>query len=150
MNRILASLVLVCATCFALPSTASAQVTVAWSCVGNPGNAPDTAVMADGTTGYGSVPYAYNIGTYDVTVGQYVEFLNAKDPTGADPLGLYNSGMVDPTFGGINYSSSAASGNKYSVSSGAANHPVNYVSWYDALRFANWLDNGQGNGDTET
>ena len=28
--------------------------------------------------------------------------------------------------------------------------PVNFVSFYDALRFANWLNNGQGNGDTET
>jgi formylglycine-generating enzyme required for sulfatase activity len=24
------------------------------------------------------------------------------------------------------------------------------VSWYDAIRFANWLQNGQGSGDTET
>jgi hypothetical protein len=30
------------------------------------------------------------------------------------------------------------------------NKPVNYVTWYDAIRFANWLNNGQGSGDTET
>jgi formylglycine-generating enzyme required for sulfatase activity len=29
------------------------------------------------------------------------------------------------------------------------NKPVNFVSWYDAIRFANWLHNGQGSGDTE-
>ena len=28
--------------------------------------------------------------------------------------------------------------------------PVTYVSWYDAIRFANWLNNGQGAGDTES
>jgi formylglycine-generating enzyme required for sulfatase activity len=28
--------------------------------------------------------------------------------------------------------------------------PVNYVSWYDAARFTNWLHNGQGIGSTET
>ena len=28
--------------------------------------------------------------------------------------------------------------------------PVNYVSWYDAARFVNWLHNGQGTGGTET
>ncbi len=34
--------------------------------------------------------------------------------------------------------------------SGDGNHPVNYVTWYDTLRFANWLNNGQGTGDTES
>ena len=38
--------------------------------VGNPGNAPDTEIMDDGTTGYGSVVYNYQIGKYEVTVGQ--------------------------------------------------------------------------------
>ena len=28
--------------------------------------------------------------------------------------------------------------------------PVNYVSWFDAARVANWLQNGQGSGSTET
>ena len=28
--------------------------------------------------------------------------------------------------------------------------PVNFVSWYDSIRFANWLNNGQGTGSTET
>ena len=27
---------------------------------------------------------------------------------------------------------------------------MNWVSWYDAIRFANWMNNGQGSGDTET
>ncbi len=30
------------------------------------------------------------------------------------------------------------------------NRPVNYVSFWDAARFANWLHNGQGDGDTES
>jgi formylglycine-generating enzyme required for sulfatase activity len=143
-------LILALAALAAFTSRASAQVTINWSSVGNPGNAADTTLMSDGTSGYGSVSYVYNIGTYDVTVTQYVVFLNAKDPTGADPLGLYNSGMSDPTYGGITYTAAAANGSKYSVISGDSNHPVNYVSFYDTLRFANWLDNGQGNGDTET
>ena len=37
----------------------------------------------------------------------------------------------------------------YSVASDWANRPVNWVSWADAARFANWLTNGQGNGGTE-
>ncbi len=106
--------------------------------------------MTDGTTGYGSVGYEYNIGTYDVTNSQYVEFLNSNDPTGTSPLELYNSYMSDGTYGGIKYNSGAASGSKYSVISGKGDNPVNYVTWYDTLRFANWLDNGQTPGSTET
>ena len=50
------------------PSTVLADpVTMAWSTVGNPGNDADS-------TGYGAVDYSYNIGTYDVTVSQYVAF----------------------------------------------------------------------------
>ena len=57
----------------ALATTAQA-VTIDTVPVGNPGNAgdPDPA-----TGGYGAVDYAYNIGTYEVTAGQYTEFLNA-------------------------------------------------------------------------
>jgi formylglycine-generating enzyme required for sulfatase activity len=52
-------------------------------------------------------------------------------------------------YGGINYNSGAANGSKYSVISGNGNHPVNYITWYDAIRFANWLNNGQVPGSTE-
>ena len=58
--------------------------------VGDPGNAADTAVR--GSTGYGAVPYVYQMGKYDVTVGQYCQFLNAVAKT--DTYGLYNSGMA--------------------------------------------------------
>ncbi|HEV3137118.1 MAG TPA: formylglycine-generating enzyme family protein [Pirellulales bacterium] len=146
MNRLIASLLLLCAISLVAPLAASA-VTIAWSPVGNPGNAADPATGSH----YGAVAYNYNIGTYDVTNSQYVGFLNAKDPTGTSPLQLYNSNMSDPTYyGGINYNSGAANGSKYSVMSGDGNHPVNWVTWYDTIRFANWLNNGQGNGDTES
>ena len=116
-----------------------------WSPVGNAGNANDPA------TGnlYGGVGYNYNIGTYDVTNSQYAEFLNTKDPTGANTLVLWNIYMADATNGGINFNAGNANGGKYTLISGAQNHPVNFVSWYDTIRFANWLGNGQGSGDTE-
>jgi formylglycine-generating enzyme required for sulfatase activity len=38
----------------------------------------------------------------------------------------------------------------YATGGAAQNMPVHFVSFYDALRFANWLTNGQGGGDTET
>ncbi len=117
----------------------ASAVTMDWTAVGNPGNAADS-------TGYGAVGYAYNIGTYEVTNAQYAEFLNAK--AAADPLALYNTSMGSG-FGGITQSGVSGSFT-YSVISGRADMPVNNVSFYDILRFTNWLNNGQGAGDTET
>jgi formylglycine-generating enzyme len=144
MNRIFASLILFCALSLcALRPTAA--VTMAWSPVGSPNNGPDS-------TGFGAVGHSYNIGTYDVTNSQYVEFLNSNVPGGetADPLNLYNGNMSNATFGGITYNSGAASGSKYSVMGSNGQNPVNYVTFYDTLRFANWLNNNQVAGMTET
>ncbi len=116
--------------------------------VGSPGNAPDPLVMHDGTTGYGAVPYNYRIGTYLITNAQYVQFLNAKASV-ADPYQLWNQqmGLGDPD-GAITRTGFGPY--TYRVLSGYANKPVVYVSWFDAIRFANWLTNGQGSGHTET
>lgn len=110
---------------------------MAWSPVGNPGNAADPA------TGYGAVNYSYSIGTYDVTNAQYVAFLNANDPTGADPVGIYNSLMSDATDGGVSFNSGAPQGQMYSVMPGRGNYPADSISFWDAIRFANWMDNGE-------
>ena len=143
MNRLFATLFLVSAVCFLSPLPAMAVVNIAWSPVGNPGNLADAG-------SYGAVGYSYNIGTYDVTNAQYAEFLNAKDLRGTNPLYLYDDFMSNATFGGISFTASNPDGNKYSVIAGNGNHPVNNINWYDAIRFANWLNNGQGSGDTET
>ncbi len=122
----------------ALITSASASITMDWVNVGNPGNA------ADPLTGYGAVGYAYQIGKYEVTNTQYGAFLNAAAKT--DSYGLYNSSMSSY---GITQSGSSGSFT-YSVTGTLANHPVVHVSWFDAARFANWMMNGQGSGDTET
>jgi formylglycine-generating enzyme required for sulfatase activity len=128
--------------------------------VGNAGNA------ADPNTGslYGAVPYVYQMGKYDVTVGQYCQFLNAVAAT--DTYGLYNTYMIpgsDYSTIGIIQSGSPGS-YTYSVSynasawqSYATNFPSLYpsalaaandcpifaVAWGDAARFCNWLQDGQ-------
>ena len=96
------------------------------------------------TTGYGAVGYTYNIGKYEVTAGQYTEFLNAVAAT--DTYGLYNTNMWSSTYG-CKIQRSGTSGNyTYSVASDYANRPVNYVSLGRLGRFANWLHNGQPTG----
>jgi formylglycine-generating enzyme required for sulfatase activity len=118
-----------------------------WVVVGDPGNASDTASNCFGAD-CGSVDYTYSIGKYEVTNAQYAEFLNAK--AAADPLELYSPLMgADPNLGGITRSGSAGS-YAYSVVPGRENKPVIFVSFFDAVRFANWLNNGQGSADTET
>jgi len=113
--------------------------------VGNAGNLPDTEVMStDGTTGYGSVKYAYGIGKYEVTARQYAEFLNAVAV--ADTYGLYSSSMWSSVFGCKIEQSGVPGSYSYSVAPDRGNRPVNYVSWGDAARFANWLHNGQPTG----
>jgi formylglycine-generating enzyme len=134
-----------------LAASASAAV-FEWSSVGYPGNAPDPATGSV----YGAVPYVFSIGTHDVTVGQYVEFLNAKDPRGTNTLRLYAAGMSGVvqgqglSYGGIDFSAANADGAKYSAKAGQARRPVTFVSFHSAMRFANWVHHGQGQGDTET
>jgi formylglycine-generating enzyme required for sulfatase activity len=95
---------------------------------------------------FGAVADVYRIAKYEVTNAQYVEFLNAK--AASDPLQLYSTNMGFG-FGGITRSGTSGS-YLYSAIADRENMPVNYVSFYSALRFANWLHNGQGSGDTET
>jgi hypothetical protein len=106
----------------------------------------NNACESQGEGCFGAVAYDYQISKYEVTNEQYAAFLNAK--AASDPNGLYDTLMDSTTYGGITRSVSAPY--TYSVKTGMGNKPVVYVSFFDALRFANWLANGQGNGDTET
>jgi formylglycine-generating enzyme required for sulfatase activity len=130
-----------------LVSLPASAVTMDWAYVGDAGNAADTELMNDGTTGYGSVGYAYRISKTEVTNAQYAEFLNAK--AAADPLGLYHPAMDGALFKAITRSGSSGS-YTYSAVDGREDMPIMFVSFYDALRFANWLNNGQGTASTET
>jgi sulfatase modifying factor 1 len=115
-------------------------ITIPTVAIGNVGNQADTRVMLDGTTGYGAVAYEYNIGTTEVTIAQYTSFLNAVAAT--DRVnGLYSDGMALAN-GGITRTGTNGS-YRYTAVSTRANHPVNYVSFWDAARFANWMHNGQ-------
>ncbi len=129
-----------------------ATVVMDWAPIGYAGNAGDPVDPSLGPVNppvtFGAVNYNYQISKYDVTNNQYVEFLNDKDPTGANALGLYSAASVQ-NHGGITFDSTAASGSKYSAFDGRGTMPVNYVSRFSAMRFSNWLNNGQGNADTE-
>ena len=126
------------------------DVEIEWVTVGDAGNPADTRVMLDGTTGYGAVDHEFRIGKFQITNAQYAAFLNAKAQV--DEYQLYDplhDRSVLPQGSGIIRHGTPGSFT-YTVEAGRENKPVDYVSVFDAMRMANWLHNGQGDGDTET
>ena len=130
-------------------------ITIEWATVGDLGNAADTTSFGP----FGSVDYEYRISKHEVTNAQYVEFLNAV--AASDPYALFSPNMTSGTRGGIIRSGSPGS-YSYSVKPDAiekgpgatdytyAQKPVIRVSWYDALRFSNWLTGGDTESGTYT
>lgn len=124
------------------------SLNLSWVTVGNPGN------LADPATGYGAVKTTFRIGEYPITVQQYVLFLNSV-ASGGDPYSLcnywmpsdsYNGSIICTLYNGLYY---------YSARAGRKNFPVNYISWFNAARFCNWVQNGcptgsEGTNTTET
>jgi len=132
------SLWLAALACLLAAPAGATPITYDLVAVGNPGNANDT-----GGSHIGAVAYDYQIGKYDVTIGQYTAFLNAVAAT--DTNSLYNSRMgTDLNIAGISQTGGSGS-YAYSVL-GSANRPITYVSWWDSARFSNWMANGQPTG----
>jgi len=132
---------------------ADPPVALDWVTVGSPHNPPDTEVMAaDRTTNYGRVDYTYEMSQFLVTNTQYAAFLNAVAKE-SDPYLLYHpcSPSLNCYGGGSGIVQSGAPGNySYSVEPGRERRPANYMHLFDTLRFANWMNNGQGGpGTTE-
>ena len=111
-------------------------VNIALVPVGDAGN------VADPATNYGAVAYPYSIGEYDVTMGQYTAFLNSVATSG-NPYGLWTVSMSSdtPTYGITRTTTSGSF--SYTLVGNSANVPVTYVSWGDAVRFVNWIQNGE-------
>ena len=110
--------------------------------VGDPGNALDP--VSD-PPGYGAVSYEYRMGKCEVTAAQYCEFLNAVAE--ADTYGLYSTKMADSSWYKCSIGRDGSPGSyAYSVPAEWANRPVNWICFWDACRFANWLQNGQPAG----
>ena len=79
--------------------------------VGNPGNAGDTRYE---TPGYGAVGYEYQIGKYEVTAGQYTDFLNAvAADVGLWPVRVLASGTLGLGRGTMRRLSAKNAANKF-------------------------------------
>ncbi|MFG2195257.1 hypothetical protein [Streptomyces sp. NPDC048639] len=137
-------------------------ITVTTAKVGSPGN-PAVAVVpftdavyrscadapsdSEGCLMVGGVSYPYEIGQLEVTVEQWVAFLNTADPTGSDPHDLYDeeeSSSAWPKYGQITFSSSAAAGSHYAVGYPEwADKPYAFANFLRSARFVNSLVNGR-------
>jgi hypothetical protein len=143
-------------------SAKAADVTLRTVTVGAPGNpsvgivpftdaiyqsCADAPSSAKNCLTVGGVNYPYQIGQLEVTVRQWVAFLNTANPTGRDPHRLYSaseSSSAWPKFGQINFSSSAGRGKHYSVASPAwADKPYGFANFLRVARFDNSLFNGR-------
>jgi uncharacterized protein YjbI with pentapeptide repeats/formylglycine-generating enzyme required for sulfatase activity len=154
------------ATCLVCAGFSNRAVAVTTVPVGNPGNPPDQNYKGQGQ--FGAVPYDYRIAVHEVTNNEYVSFLNAQvgilyPSYFIDPLQLFNLSMEQDPRGGIWFDPGTpcplelCGGQhppsdpppQFRIKPGMGNMPVNFVDWYNAARYANWLNNGQGYGSTE-
>ena len=106
--------------------------------IGNPRNKADR-------TGFGRVRQTFWIGTYEVTIRQYCDFLNAV-ASQEDTYGLYDPAMFFvKNCAGIAQSGSpgAYTYTPLNNAGDSSQRPITYVSWFDVARFANWMSNGQ-------
>ncbi|MFI0348105.1 MAG: hypothetical protein ACH346_04970 [Chthoniobacterales bacterium] len=88
--------------------------------------------------------------TMIVTASQYTEFLNATAK--ADPHNLYDFSMAADPSGTIIIRSGKPGHYYYSVSSSGQDCEISYVNEASAMRYCNWIENGQpvGNQGPET
>ncbi len=155
---LLAALALVPAAYAAAP----AQLTFRTAVVGSPSNpsasfvpftdaiyatcsvAPQTKA---GCVTVGSVARAYDIGELEVTVSQWVAFLNTVDPKGTNAHRLYHpseSGSAWPRFGQVDLRASAPAGRHYRLAAPQwADKPYGFADFPRAARFANAVTNGR-------
>ncbi|MFE3327855.1 hypothetical protein [Streptomyces sp. NPDC059176] len=143
-------------------SRAGAVITVTTATVGAPGN-PSVAVVPfedavypscteapvspQGCLEIGGVGYPYEIGQLEITVAQWVAFLNTVDPEGRDRFGLYDDTQGPtawPKYGPVDFSRRARDGHHYAVAYPQwADKPYGFADFLGAARFANSLYNGR-------
>ena len=95
----------------------------------------------------GGVGYRYAIGQLEVTVRQWVAFLNTVDPLGRNRHRLYSkteSGTAWPRFGQIDFSATAPAGRHYSLAAPQwGDKPYGFANFLRCARFVNSLYNGR-------
>jgi hypothetical protein len=153
-----------CALAIPVASSAAkpAVVTFPVAQVGSPGNAPAAITpfvdaiyqncASDPTTSppcmtVGGVSYPYGVAELEVTVAQYVGFLNTVDPLGRNKHNLFSSDESSsawPKYGQITMRAKAAPGRHFRIAYPEwADKPYGFANFLRTARFANSLTNGK-------
>lgn len=113
-----------------------------WVTIGDVGNAAYPGDQYGQNEGRGSVGYEYRIGRYEVTTGQWMEFVNTfstqSNELGRFALPYHWGARTDRDYDGP--------GRRYKLRDGveqAAMIPVLGMDWREAAMFTNWLHNGK-------
>jgi len=110
----------------------------------HPGNAPwaGNGTLDDRAIGRGGVDYEYNIGRFEVTTSQWVEFMNAaRDRPAGDSIPFVN---VPSNWGASGMPPTVPGGQRWRVPAGNEMRAVGGVTWRMAAVYCNWLTNGKG------
>lgn len=115
--------------------TVGAVGNAAWAGNGDP---------SDRAIGRGSVNYQYNIGKFEVTSAQWVEFFNAAYDR---PAGYTIPHLAPPSFwGGVPTTPTHTenpNARRWTTTSQSAMLPTGDISWRMAAIYCNWLHNGK-------
>jgi len=111
--------------------------------IGSVGNAPwmGNGTAGDLAIGRGGVSYGYNIGRYEWTTAQEVEFFNAAfDRPASDQIPW----LIPPGhWGAVPTTPHTPGGQRWTVPAGNEMLPVGNISWRMAAEYCNWLCNNK-------
>lgn len=136
------------------PAPPASPITLDFVAVGAPGNPGDAQrtrccnhrVVDGRSSGFGAVATGYRITRSVVTVDQWVTFLNAV--AREDPHGLWSESMERGPHPCI-LREGASGSYSYRALEGEGPTPIRFITFFDALRFVNWLHNGQPRGGAD-
>lgn len=120
-----------------------------WTHIQQPNNANDPA------TGRGKVTYVYSYLDRFVRINEWVQFMNAVDPSGSGSYAgeLVNFGMVSHSGGTwhtIAWTGCSASSGQSISATTVGKLAVSYISFNLAARFCNWMNTGSVNSGPYT
>jgi len=128
---------------FNLFASAQTKPTIEWASIQGGtfimGSPAGEAERKDNETQHQVILSAFKISKYEVTIKQFKEFIDATGyVTDADKIlgGISGSKMEIDIIEGENWKCDETGNLRKNLES---NHPVTYVSWNDAMAFAEWM-----------